>query len=256
MEAALITGASMGLGVEFARQLAARGVNLALVARSRERMEALAAELQGRHGVRVRVLACDLSRPGAAGEVAAWTEAEGIEPSWLINNAGFGHLEEFLNIAPERLRDCVMVNVLALTELTRLLAPRMASRPGGRIINVASTAGFQPLACFAVYAATKAYVISFSEALHEEWRGRGLRVTTLCPGPTRTNFGASAHMHPEKFNRLARQESHEVVAMALRASDAGRAVCVTQQRALVVLGRFMPRWVVRRIGAAAMRRFV
>jgi len=245
----------MGLGEEFARQLAARGENLVLTARSADRLDALAGELGPRHGVQVLTLPLDLAQPGAPAEVARFLDERGLRPKWLVNNAGFGEAGDFDSLDPKRLHDCVMLNAVALTDLTRLLVPAMRGVPGGaRLINVASTAAFQPLAYFAVYAATKAFVLHLSEALHEELRASGVRVTCLCPGPTRTQFAANNGLAPEFF--AAGQTAAEVVRRGLAASDRGRAVCITQSRLLVALSRLAPRAAVRKVAAAMARSLI
>lgn len=254
MEVALITGASMGIGEEFARQLAERGENLLLVARSEDRLQAIAAELSQRHRVEARIFACDLSKPGAAAEVVAHLEKEQLRVRWLVNNAGFGDVGLFENTTPERVHDMIMVNIMALTELTRLLIPAMKSVVNPRIINVGSIAGFQPIPWFAEYAATKAYVLSLSEALHEELWPVGFRVTCLCPGPVPTNFGKTANTNPNIDKRS--QTPFEVVQMALEASDRRRALSVTTGKVLIFLMRFAPRFLVRKIAGMIGKKFV
>lgn len=185
---ALVTGASTGLGAEFARQLAARGHDLILVARSADRLEQLAASLRAERGVRVDVVVQDLAEPGAAASVADAVIAAGRQVDLLVNNAGFGTAGRFEEIPDGRDEDQLMVNLVALVGLTRALAPGMLARGHGAVINVASTAAFQPSPFFATYAAGKTFVLNFSLALRSEYRGRGVRVVALCPGPTRTEF--------------------------------------------------------------------
>lgn len=251
-DVAIITGASMGLGEEFARQLAARGVNLLLIARSEQRLKSLAQELSTRHGIRAEAFPCDLARPGAADEIAQYLERNQLAPAWLINNAGLGDAGPFEKTEPQRLNDALMVNVVALTELTRLLLPRMLSTPGARIINVASRAAFQPVPWFAVYAAAKGYVLHFSEALHEEMRGTPVRVTCLCPGPTATDFNPRNQIHTRP-GRASRPPA-EVVRLALAGSDRGEAIVIAGGRAMILLQRLAPRWLVRRLAGAITRR--
>jgi short-subunit dehydrogenase len=181
---ALITGASAGLGVEFARQLSRRGHRLVLAARRKDRLDALAAELGNARGV-----AIDLSAGGAAEKLVADIERSGETVDILVNNAGFGLHGRLDKADPKRLRQMIDLNCGSLTDLCRTVAPGMIERQRGRIINVASTAAFQPGPGMAAYFATKAYVLSLSEALHEELRRFGISVTALCPGPTRTEFG-------------------------------------------------------------------
>ena len=184
----LITGASAGLGTEFARRCGARGDSLVLVARRRDRLEVLKSELGGD----VHVIAADLSPAGAAQSLMAQIEAEGLVVETLINNAGFGGGGRFADQPIERQREMIDLNVATLTELCHLALGPMLKRRKGAILNVASTAAFQPGPGSAVYFATKAYVLSFTEALHQELKGSGIRVSALCPGPTATEFGVVA----------------------------------------------------------------
>ncbi|MET9516038.1 SDR family oxidoreductase [Streptomyces sp. NPDC002994] len=185
---ALITGASSGLGAEFAAQLAARGMDLVLVARSEDRLHALAERLGKEHGVRAHVLVQDLAEPDAARRVGAALTERGLTVDLLVNNAGFGTCGRFEEISGARDHDQLMVNVVALVDLTHELLPGMLARGSGGVLNVASTAAFQPSPYFAVYSATKTFVLNFSLALRQEYRRRGIRVTTLCPGPVETAF--------------------------------------------------------------------
>jgi short-subunit dehydrogenase len=186
---ALITGASAGLGWEFASQLAARAASLVLVARRVERLEKLRSELTGRFpNLHVRVRATDLSDRSQLEELYEWLDREKIDLDLLVNNAGLGDLGAFATTDPRRVDEMILVNVLAVTSLTRRLLPSMIAQRRGAILNVSSSAGFLPIPDFAVYAATKAYVISFSEALRAGLRGTGVSVCTLCPGPVHTEF--------------------------------------------------------------------
>ncbi|MFF1571298.1 SDR family NAD(P)-dependent oxidoreductase [Leifsonia sp. NPDC058292] len=185
---ALISGASSGLGAEFAVQLAARGHDVVLVARSRDRLTALAEAIAAEHGVEAHVLVQDLAHPDAARLVAGQLASRGLRVDLLVNNAGFGTCGHFETIAGDRDHEQVMVNVVALVDLTHSLLPGMLERGGGAVVNVASNAAFQPSPYFAVYGAAKAFVLSFGLALREEYRGRGIRVLTLCPGPVETGF--------------------------------------------------------------------
>lgn len=250
MEVAVITGASMGLGEEFAHQLAARGVNLYLTARSIDLLDHQAQLLNTRYNITAHTFRCDLSQPGAAMQVAEDLRSRGMRPSWLVNNAGFGDAGTFALMEAGRIGGTLMVNVVALTELTRLLLPMMKS--GDRIINISSTASFQPVPFFSVYAATKAYVTSFTEGLHEELLDQGIRVLCLCPGPTATNFGRNNGLDAKVFEKG--QTAAEVVRMGLAASDANRALCVTQRRLAIAAQRAVPRAVVRKAAAAIARR--
>lgn len=217
---ALVTGASAGIGLAIARRLAARGWALVLCARRRDRLEALAADLGSR--VPVDVIEADLARPGAASEVARQALENG-PVDLLVNNAGSGVFGSFGDHPIEGQLDMVRLNVLALVELSGLLLPAMRSRGSGAILNIASTSGFQPLAYAAVYAATKAFVVSFGEALATELRGSGVNVTTFCPGFTDTEFFAAANrvgaaFRPAGFMTMSADEvaEHAVIAMDRR----------------------------------------
>jgi hypothetical protein len=190
---ALITGASAGIGCEFARQLAGRAQSLILVARREERLSELCDELTGNHpGLTVHIRKIDLASLSQVEELIAWLEREKIDVDLLINNAGLGDLGPFATSDPARNEEMMLVNMVALTSLTRRLLPQMIAKKRGAILNVSSSAGFLPIPGFAIYAATKAYVTSFSEALRGELRGTGLTVCALCPGPVHTEFQQAA----------------------------------------------------------------
>mgnify|MGYP005837435509 CR=1 FL=1 len=184
----LVTGASSGIGREMARCLAARGINLILTARREDRLRELADELTAQHPIRAHVLPADLAHPNAGQRLAH--QAIALEPDidGLINNAGFGLLGPVISHPADRLEQMIQLNIAGLTTLTAAFAPRMATARRGWICNVASIAGWQPLALMATYAATKAYVLHFSEALWQELRPHGVRVSCLCPGPTHSEF--------------------------------------------------------------------
>ena len=244
---ALITGASAGLGVEFARQLSKRGHALVLAARRKERLEELANELGD-----ARAVAIDLSKPGAATKLVADLQAVGQEVEILVNNAGFGLIGRFAELDAKRERQMIDLNVATLTDLCRAVAPQMIARKSGGIINVASTAAFQPGPKMAVYFATKAFVLSLTEALHEELKPHGVHVTCLCPGPTRTEFGDVAGFGGNgMFDRVA-MESPEVVGAGLKGLDKNRAVVVPGlvNKITAASTRFAPRPVVRKIAGA------
>ena len=191
-ETALVTGASTGIGLEFARQLAADGYSLVIVARERERLAAVARELRSQYGVAVKDYATDLSEPGAAEALWADLSSAGVSVDILINNAGIGLYGEFQDQSVAALRSMQMINVLALTTLTRLALPGMLARRRGRILNVASVVGYQPGGPrMAVYYATKSYVLSFSKGLALELEGTGVTVTALSPGVTKSAFEQS-----------------------------------------------------------------
>jgi short-subunit dehydrogenase len=186
---ALITGASAGIGREFARQLAGRGRSLILVARREQKLNELREDLKQQHpNLTVHIRKADLADPTQLKELVAWLEREKIDVDLLINNAGLGDLGPFATSDPIRNEQMTLVNVVALTSLTRHLLPQMIARKRGGILNVSSSAGFLPIPNFAVYAATKAYVTSFSEALRAELHGTGVSVCALCPGPVHTEF--------------------------------------------------------------------
>jgi len=244
---ALVTGASAGLGVDFARQLSERGHRLVLAARRKDRLEELAKELG-----KARAIAIDLSKAGAAAKLMADIEANGETVGLLVNNAGFGLIGRFAELDARRERQMVDLNVATLMDLCRAVAPAMIKRKAGGIINVASTAAFQPGPRMAVYFATKAFVLSLSEALHEELKPRGVHVTCLCPGPTRTEFGDVAGFGGNGlFDRVA-MESPEVVKAGLDGLDRNKAVVIpgVVNKLGAFSGRLAPRSVVRKIAGA------
>ena len=240
----LITGASAGLGVKFARQLAARGSRLVLVARRKERLQALAEELGN-----ARAVALDLTQAGAAGQVMNDLASHGEHVDLLINNAGFGFTGPVAEIASEKQRDMVTLNCTLLTELAQAVLPGMIERGRGGILNVASTAAFQAAPRFAVYAATKAYVLSFTEALHEEVRGQGVHVSCLCPGPTATEFFDAAGMKPDGAFKSLMMQADEVVRIGLAGLDRNEAVVVAgaMNKVGAVGAQLLPRSWMRKI---------
>jgi short-subunit dehydrogenase len=244
---ALITGASAGLGVEFAKALSERGHRLVLVARRKERLDQLAKELGN-----ARAVALDLSKAGAADKLIADLQAHGEVVDVLVNNAGFGLIGKFAELDAKRERQMIDLNVGTLTDLCRAVAPQMIKRKSGAILNVASTAAFQPGPKMAVYFATKAFVLSLSEALHEELKPHGVKVSCLCPGPTRTEFGDVAGFGGNGlFDRVA-MESPAVVRAGLAGLDKNKAVVVPgwMNKLTANSGRFAPRSVVRKIAGA------
>jgi short-subunit dehydrogenase len=244
---ALITGASAGLGVEFARQLSARGHALVLAARRKDRLDELAKELGN-----ARAVAIDLSKANAAAKLMADLEAAGEQVEILVNNAGFGLIGPFAELDAKRERQMIDLNVGTLTDLCRAVVPGMIARKSGGILNVASTAAFQPGPKMAVYFATKAFVLSLSEALHEELKPHGISVTCLCPGPTRTEFGDVAGFGGNGlFDRVA-MEAPKVVEVGLKGLERNKAVVVPGivNKVTANSGRFAPRAVVRKIAGA------
>src|SRR5688572_18039237 len=188
MKATLITGASGGIGEAFARRLAGEKHNLVLVARSEDKLIALCDELMLEHKIMAHYVAVDLTEFQADTRLFNETEKHGLEINWLINNAGFGAVGDFLKLDLENQLRMITLNVMSLVALTHRYLEKMRERKSGVIINVSSTAGFQPIPFFATYAATKAFVTSFSEAIAEENRPHGIHVLNLCPGPTETGF--------------------------------------------------------------------
>lgn len=247
-ETVLITGASSGVGLEFARQAAADGCNLILVARSVDKLEALAGELSAR-GVEAAVVPSDLSDPSAPGKLAQEVAARGLSVDILINNAGFATYGPFLDTEIRATMDMLAVNVASLTELTRQFLPGMVERKHGRILNVASTAAFQPGPLMAVYYATKAYVLSFSEGLSEELAGTGVSVTAFCPGPFESGFQAAARMESSKLVQGKMPTSSEMAAYGWRQLKAGKVVAIPGARNWVMATavRFLPRTLVRKL---------
>ena len=253
---ALVTGASSGIGEAIARRLAARGFSLVLCARRRDRLEALAADLRRLHGVAVEVLEVDLARMGAVEDVARRATEHGTI-DLLVNNAGSAAFGAFADLPLDAQLAIVRLNVLALVELTGRLMPGMRERGRGAVLNVASTAGFQPLAYNAVYAATKAFVLHFGEALAVEQRGSGIDVVTLCPGITDTEFFAAASRVGETFSPSGMVAMHpeRVADHALRALDRRQALAFAGARNwfTTLLVRLAPRSLVRWAAGRAFR---
>jgi uncharacterized protein len=222
----LITGASSGIGAEFARKLAARGMHLVLTARRQDLLEQLAAELHTRHGTKTQIVAGDLSEPDFPRRLYETTRAAGIDISLLVNNAGFGDVGTVQNAALDKLLRMIRLNISALTELTYLYLPEMLASHEGQIVNVASLVAFQPVAYMPVYAASKAYVLHLSEALWAECRDQGVTVMALCPGTTRTDFfdiaGAGGWLKKQRS-----QSSEQVVRTALKSLDRKRQYIVS-----------------------------
>jgi uncharacterized protein len=223
---ALVTGASGGIGEELARLFAADGHDLVLVARSEDKLARLAAELTRLHGTGARVVAADLARPGAPREIFDGLRAAGTEVGALVNNAGVGSYGLFAGADTGRELEMLQVNVVALTHLTGLFLPGMIARGRGYVLNVASTAAFQPGPLMAVYYASKAYVLHFSEALSNETEGTGVQVSALCPGPTETGFAAAAGMEQSKLFDRAVMDARTVALAGYRGLFAGRAVVI------------------------------
>jgi short-subunit dehydrogenase len=253
-QTALVTGASSGIGEQFALQLAARGMNLALAARSEDRMRALAARLRSQHpGIEVDVIAADLAVPEGAAALADRLATDGTRVDLLVNNAGFGSHNLFVDEDPDNLARQIQLNCSSLVTLTSRLLPAMLERGRGGVLNVASTAGFQPIPTMAVYAATKAFVLSFTEALWAETRKTGVRVVALCPGPTETAF---FDVTGKDFMTSGRQSAEEVAATGVKAFFEGRGPTVipgTLNRLMAAGTGLAPRSVVARIAELRVR---
>lgn len=249
----IVTGASSGLGAEFAARLAERKQPLMLVARRADRLDALAARLRATHGVGVETLAVDLASEDGVARVLA--QIAGRRVATLVNNAGVGARGSFAELDLARQSAMIRLNCLALIELSHGVLPGMLAAQSGGILNVASTASFQPGPWMAVYYATKAFVLSFSEALHEEVRARGVRVVALCPGPTRTEFAEVADMGDSAlFERLA-GSAEDVVRDGLAALDGNQAVKISGGLNAVFAQsiRLTPRSLARRVAGALQK---
>jgi short-subunit dehydrogenase len=246
---ALVTGASGGIGEELARILARHGHDLVLVARSADKLAALAERLELDHGIKVRAIAKDLARPEAAAELHEALAAEGLAVDVLVNNAGLGLLGKFAEMGIDDIVQMLRLDVEAPTLLTRLFLPSMLERGSGRILNLASTAAFQPGPLMAVYYATKAYVLSFSEALANEVAGTGVTVTALCPGPTETGFSSRAGSEQSRLFKGPTMDARTVAEAGYAGLMAGKPVVIPglRNRLLAFGVRLAPRRVVTQI---------
>ena len=242
-ECALVTGASSGIGLEIARTLAAKGYDLFLCARSNEALEVLASELVAHHGIVARAVPADLARQGAAAAIYDEITATGSHVDVLVNNAGFATFGPFARTDLATEHDELEVNVVSLTELTKLFLAGMLERRKGRILNVASTAAFQPGPLMAVYYASKSYVLHFSEAIANEVRGSGVTVTVVCPGPTASGFQRRANMEDSKLFARRSMDSATVARIAIDAMLRGRTLVIPGfgNAALAWIVRLMPR---------------
>lgn len=257
-EATLITGASGGIGEALAGEFAKGGSNLILVARSKDKLEAIAARLMDEHGIAAIALPADLSKPNAGRKLFEAVIAKGVHVETLVNNAGVLEMGAFADISTKRHLELTHLNVTTLTELTSLFVPGMVERKDGRILNVASIAAFQPIPSLASYAATKAYVLSLTESLSEELKPHGITATALCPGVTATDMVASA----KKSNETAAKIPDFMVSDVAGVAAEGYAACMKGEvirvpgmvnLAAAVAGRASPRWLVRAVSGALGR---
>jgi short-subunit dehydrogenase len=253
MNTTLITGASSGIGEAFARRLAERGYNLLLVARSEDKLINLCNALGRSSSIHAQYFAIDLSKPESAARLFEETERRDLQINFLINNAGFGSRGEFATLPLETELNIIDLNVRSLVELTHRYVQPMRARKQGTILNVASTAAFQPVPYMTTYAATKAFVLSFSEALWEENRARGIQVMALCPGVTETGFFVASKM--DRPPARVSQTAEEVVDTALRALKRGKSHVISGWTNFFVTEseRIMPRSVVLRLVGSIMR---
>ena len=247
--AALVTGASSGIGAEIARELAKLGHGVILVARRKERLDELAGELHSQHGVRAEALGCDLSKPASRDRLPARVESLGLDVEILINNAGFATGGPFADADAARELEQVRVLVEAPVALTAAFLPAMVKRHRGAILNVASTAGMQPLPYSAGYSAAKAYVLTFSEAVHQEVLGRGVTVTAIAPGPVETEFWdqagwqvAGGRSFEKAFPAAAKPSARDVARAGIAGLQSGRRVVVPglPMRAGMLAARYVP----------------
>ena len=244
---ALVTGASSGIGAAIAESLARRGHAVSLVARREDRLTELAGELRDRHGVRAEVVACDVGDPGQRDRLAARIDELGLDVEVLVNNAGFGSVGDFAGAERERQIEMVRVNCEAVVDLTARYLPGMVERGRGAVINVASMAAFQPLPKSATYAASKAFVLSHSEALHQELRGTGVTVTAICPGPVDTEFDQAADITRARTSTpsFVWMPADDVAEEAVKAAEAGKRAIVPGRLNFAgsLLGRHAPHMV-------------
>ena len=254
MKVTLITGASSGIGEAFARRLAEEGHNLVLVARSEDKLRALCDELKAEHGITAHFIAIDLVDFEADRRLFQETERHGLEVDWLINNAGFGSMGDFAALDLERELEMINLNICALVALTHRYLQGMRSRKSGTIINVSSAAGFQPIPFMATYAATKAFVTAFSEAIAEENRPFGVQVLALCPGSTDTNFFKNANID-RMISVKGQQTVDDVVETALNAADGRKSKVVSGWTNYLVATatNFVPNSLITRVMGKGLR---
>jgi short-subunit dehydrogenase len=250
---ALVTGASAGIGLELAKQLAQGGANLVLTARRVDRLQALASELAAKHGTRTEVFSADLTRPQAPEEIHGFTTEKGIEVELLVNNAGFGAFGNAYEIPIEKMLEMIQVNCSAVVHLTRIYLPEMVARRHGDVLIVSSVAAFQAVPYNSVYAATKAFDLLFSEGIAAEVRGSGVRVCALCPGSTSTEFKDVAQQ-PDRAFRSA-ETAEKVARVGLEALAAGKTMVISgfKNKLMTESQRLAPRSLVTRMAEKMMR---
>ncbi|MGI6573182.1 MAG: SDR family NAD(P)-dependent oxidoreductase [Fermentimonas sp.] len=256
-ETALITGASKGIGKEFAELFAERKCNLVLVARSTDQLEELKEALSEKHGVRIHTIVKDLSALNAVDELFREVRALGVDVDYVINNAGFGDHGAFVDTQWERYEEMIALNVKVLTHLSHLYARDWAGRKKGRIVNISSTAAFQPGPMMAVYFATKAYVLHLSEALNQELSKESITVTTLCPGPTRTHFLDDSGMKVARLMKNVKVATPRSVAeLGYKAMMRGKPLVIhgAMNKVVPFAIRFLPRKWVTQLSAKVMER--
>ncbi len=248
----LITGASSGIGEAFAWELASRGNDLLLVARSKDKLDVLAEKLASTYGIEALVISADLSEENGAQRIYAEIQQMGKHVDMIVNNAGFGLSGEFLNHSAEAYRRQIALNVMTVMEMTHLFLPKMIEKGDGAVINIASLLSFFPFPYCSVYSATKAFVLSFTEALWEEYRNQGIRVLAVCPGPTDTDFFKTAREVETSSKRTPKQ----VVHTALQALEKGRSFVIDGQQnyMMALLARILPRKTVVKLFGSALRK--
>jgi uncharacterized protein len=250
---ALVTGASSGIGEAFARALHARGRRLVLVARRADRLQALVGELGGEEAV--LALPLDLTAPDAGERLQSELERRGIVVDLLVNNAGVGHTGPFLDESPDRVAAMIDLHVRTVVDLTRRFARPMVARGSGALVNVVSTSAFQAVPFFAIYGASKAFLLSFTEALATELRGTGVRIQALCPGLTESEFHHTAGTDKVWFTKTGTMSARAVAEESLRAVEGGRLRVVTgwQNRLVIGVQRFLPAALVRTVAGQLFR---
>lgn len=249
MATALITGASSGIGLEFAKLFANDGDDVVLVARNESQLNSLADQIRSDYSIAATVIPCDLSKPGSTDALVQSLNERSLQVDTLVNNAGFGALGRFAELSADRQTDMVMLNVVALTRLTRLLLPAMIKNDRGGILNVGSTAAYQAGPNMSVYYATKAYVLSLTEGLREELGGTGVTVTLLAPGPTETGFGKDSGMGKFEFFKSASMSAKDVASAGFEGYRSNEDVVIPgwRNRLMVTGVGFLPRFATRKI---------